>query len=334
MPPNEATEPATPSRSAELDTCFADKRMISARRMGELQQRADGPSLRRLLSQTAAYFGSATALVVLDDPWLIASALLASTLCHFAFFGLLHEACHRTLFVRKPLNLVAAWVAALGQPMAPALMQAFHFEHHRHTHQRERDPELAGMSFMVRWPTGLMWVVTLSGLPIVFARLAWTTFAAIVPPGAVWNRVLPFVRPQQRRVVARQSRALALVHGGAMAAAVLWVPEIWRIYAALVLGHALLSLYITCEHRGLDEQGSILERTRSLIVPSWVRWLLWNMPYHAEHHGWPAVPWHNLPALHEEVREQLVHRVSPRHLYAHSGREVAAAATADRRRNP
>ena len=100
----------------------------------------------------------------------------------------------------------------------------------------------------------------------------------------------------------------------------------WRVYAALVVGHAILSFYITCEHRGLPTEGTILERTRSLQTPAWMRWLLWNMPYHAEHHGWPAVPFHALPKLHETVREHLVHRVSPAYLHTHGGREPTSEA--------
>ncbi|MEP3331345.1 fatty acid desaturase [Sedimentitalea sp.] len=33
--------------------------------------------------------------------------------------------------------------------------------------------------------------------------------------------------------------------------------------------------------------------------------LAWNMPYHAEHHSFPSVPFHRLPALHQFTREHL-----------------------------
>ena len=36
-----------------------------------------------------------------------------------------------------------------------------------------------------------------------------------------------------------------------------------------------------------------------------VRWLAWNMPYHAEHHAFPSVPFHKLPALHRHVQAHL-----------------------------
>jgi fatty acid desaturase len=129
-----------------------------------------------------------------------------------------------------------------------------------------------------------------------------------------------------------------LIHGVAIAAACTLVPTLWRVYAGLLLGHMFLAWYTTCEHRGLalegipggaglwagdvrTDQSSILARTRSLITPAWLRWLIWNMPYHAEHHAWPAVPWHALPALHAQVREHLVHRVRPLYLHLHGGRE-------------
>ena len=32
------------------------------------------------------------------------------------------------------------------------------------------------------------------------------------------------------------------------------------------------------------------------------------MPYHAEHHAYPAVPFHALPRLHEELKSELTHQ--------------------------
>jgi fatty acid desaturase len=36
-----------------------------------------------------------------------------------------------------------------------------------------------------------------------------------------------------------------------------------------------------------------------------IKFLMWNMPYHAEHHAYPAVPWHALPALHQQIQVEL-----------------------------
>jgi fatty acid desaturase len=42
---------------------------------------------------------------------------------------------------------------------------------------------------------------------------------------------------------------------------------------------------------------------------------MWNMPYHAEHHLYPSIPFHQLPALHIKIRENLTH-VAPGYVAA------------------
>jgi fatty acid desaturase len=306
-----------------MDAVLIDKQLIAPARLRELCQRKNGPSARRLVTQTGIYLGSAAGLAIVDEPWMIAVLLVVSGVIQFAMFGVLHESCHNTVFTSRALNHLAGWIAALAQPMTPALMRAFHFEHHRHTHELARDPELAGLAFMVRWPRHVFWLAAVSGIPFVFARWGWTLFAALVP-GAIdgaWKRVLPFVHPPERRRIAWEARLLLVIHAAIMTVAMLWLPGLWWVYVGMAMGHMFLGWYTTCEHRGLPEQGGILERTRTLLAPGWVKWLVWNMPYHAEHHAWPAVPWHALPAVHAEVREHLVHMERPLYLHLHRGRE-------------
>jgi fatty acid desaturase len=42
--------------------------------------------------------------------------------------------------------------------------------------------------------------------------------------------------------------------------------------------------------------------TRSLAL---VRRLAWNMPYHAEHHAYPWLPFHALPAAHRLLERKI-----------------------------
>jgi fatty acid desaturase len=306
-----------------MDAVIIDQELIAPARLRELSQRNNGPSARRLAAQMILYFGSAVGLVLATDWWLIVPLVLLSGVIQFGMFGLLHEACHNTVFTQRGLNRLAGWLAALAQPMSPALMRAFHFEHHRHTHELAHDPELAGLEMMASWPRGLMWLVTMTGITFLIARTGWTLFAALVPGGLdrAWERVLPFVRPAERRRIGWEARLLLAIHAGIIAAAILWLPGLWWVYLGMALGHMFLAWYVTCEHRGLPLEGTILERTRTLLAPGWVKWLVWNMPYHAEHHAWPAVPWHALPAVHAQVREHLVHLERPLYLHLHGGQE-------------
>ena len=303
-----------------MNRSFIDDPLLPAERLRALQRRRDGPGLRRLLAQGGLYLATATGLIWLDDPAAVIPLFLVSALVQFGMFGMLHESCHQTAFASRGLSLLAGWIAALAHPMSPALMRAFHFEHHRHTHDLERDPELAGLRFMRDWPRHVVWLGTLTGLPILFARLGWAAFAALVPAGALWERALPFVRPEKRQRIAWEARGLLLLHGALLSAAAMGAPGLWRVYGAALLAHAMLSFYITCEHRGLPPGGDILARTRSLKTSALTRWLLWNMPYHAEHHAWAAVPFHALEDLHAEIRDHLPHRVSPLQLHLRRGR--------------
>jgi fatty acid desaturase len=36
-----------------------------------------------------------------------------------------------------------------------------------------------------------------------------------------------------------------------------------------------------------------------------VRLLMWNMPFHAEHHLYPSIPFHRLPDAHAVLRNRL-----------------------------
>ena len=75
-----------------------------------------------------------------------------------------------------------------------------------------------------------------------------------------------------------------------------------------LVGQPFLRAYLLAEHAGCDEgAGNMLANTRTLLTLRPVRWLAWNMPFHAEHHSFPAVPFHALPRLHAVMRDELKH---------------------------
>ncbi len=65
----------------------------------------------------------------------------------------------------------------------------------------------------------------------------------------------------------------------------------------------LLILYGLPQHLGLHED--VLDHrlnTRTIYLNPFLRFLYWNMNYHIEHHMFPMVPYHALPALHKELK--------------------------------
>jgi fatty acid desaturase len=49
----------------------------------------------------------------------------------------------------------------------------------------------------------------------------------------------------------------------------------------------------------------MLVNTRTTYTNGLIRFLAWNMPYHAEHHAFPAVPFHRLPEVNRAIRDRL-----------------------------
>ena len=66
----------------------------------------------------------------------------------------------------------------------------------------------------------------------------------------------------------------------------------------VVLGQPMLRLYLLAEHTGCPMVPEMLENSRTVHTNAVVRFLAWNMPYHAEHHAYAAIPFHALPRTH------------------------------------
>jgi fatty acid desaturase len=73
------------------------------------------------------------------------------------------------------------------------------------------------------------------------------------------------------------------------------VPSVYGGWLYLVFG--------LTQHAGLAED--VLDHrlnSRTVYLNPVLRFLYWNMNYHVEHHMFPLVPYHALPALHEEMK--------------------------------
>ena len=84
----------------------------------------------------------------------------------------------------------------------------------------------------------------------------------------------------------------------------------WFIIVALpvarVVGGWIVQLFINSQHMCMAEaiaDHRYSTRSMACILPT--RLLYWNMNYHVEHHLYPGVPFHALPAVNALVHEQL-----------------------------
>lgn len=276
---------------------------------GPLMARRDGPGLVRFGVQVALFAGSAWATAWLgargDPAWWLAAA--ACGLALLAFFPSLHESGHGTAFASPLWNEIAAWTSAFAMLQAPSFFRSFHFEHHRETQDPARDPEISGAPDLVDdWPRNLaVYAFVASGQALMLGKAGFTLLCALAPR-SVWQRAFPFVRDREARRVARESRAVVLLWTTLLWAGLAWIPGFAHVLLAWPIAHLALGFYLMPEHTGLPHTGSQLERTRTVESNALVRWWMWNMPYHAEHHLHPGVPFHAVPALHDRLRPELV----------------------------
>jgi fatty acid desaturase len=68
-----------------------------------------------------------------------------------------------------------------------------------------------------------------------------------------------------------------------------------RLDRPLLVGQGFLRPYLLAEHTACAFTRDCLENTRTTLTLWLVRLFAWNMPYHAEHHAYPAVPFHARP---------------------------------------
>ncbi len=268
--------------------------MGAAERRG-LLQRSNRKGLVRLAGHLAA-LGITGLPIALEAPGWPLLLPLHGVLLAF-LFCLQHEATHRTSFRSAWLNAAAAWGVGLAVFLPPAWFRHFHLAHHRHTHDPERDPELA-RPLSRSWP-GLAWHVS--------GGSYWVREARVLLANAAGRNRDAFVPRAARRAVAREARLFLAFYAAATALSIQFgaTALLWLWLIPLLLGQPFLRLYLLAEHTGCPHVPDMLRNTRTTFTNRLARVLAWNMPYHAEHHAWPAVPCHNLPALHRVLRDRL-----------------------------
>ncbi|MEM6897132.1 MAG: fatty acid desaturase [Pseudomonadota bacterium] len=210
-------------------------------------------------------------------------------------FTLEHEATHKTPFRSAWLNEAAGHLAGLVLLLPFQWFRLFHMAHHRHTNDPARDPELAGPR-PDTWPRFLLYT---SGLPY------WRAMAAVVVENAFSTPDAPYLTRRARPALQREARVYLALYALVLASLVVSPLAFWLWMLPALLGQPFLRLYLLAEHGRCPPVANMLENSRTTFTNRAVRFLAWNMPYHAEHHAYPAVPFHQLPAFHARARAHL-----------------------------
>ena len=105
-----------------------------------------------------------------------------------------------------------------------------------------------------------------------------------------------------------ESRIFLTVYLGGAAAAIatgaLW-PWVYIVVPRLV-GGVVMQLFTIIQHAEMEENNPDIRKSTRSFTTNWLgNFLYVNMSYHVEHHLYPTVPFHAVPRLHAEIRDQL-----------------------------
>ncbi len=283
-----------------MDSFVSRTDVVDTKVLKSLSKRSDAKGLVQLASHLGALAATGYLLWASWGGWWSVPVFVLHGYLINCLFATQHECNHQTAFRSRWLNDATRAFTAFTQ-IYPAWWEAwFHFAHHRHTGDWTKDAELLqrGKYTLGNYLFYLSGIGYWLGRIRIFLRMA----AGIIPANSWW------LSERQRRFVVWEHRA-HLVGYIALASLSIatdsWLAlQIWL--APMLLTKPLHQLQNLGEHLGLEDGGlDTTKNTRTLNVPAFVRWALWNMPYHSAHHTFPGVPFHQLPALHRAIEKKL-----------------------------
>jgi fatty acid desaturase len=257
-------------------------------------------------------------LVWLATPnwWLMVPAMVLHGFTIVTMFAPMHECVHRTAFDNRTLNEIFGWIAGLLSFYNFTYYRYYHTWHHRYTQDPDRDPEL-----MTPKPQSFFeYVVEISGVlfwlnrPLTFLKLALGR-----------TQSYEFIPSEARKKIAISVACQLAIYIAGIVSIAMGRPFAWYyFFLPAILGQPLLRAILIAEHTGCTEDENGLTNTRTTLTNPFVRLLMWNMSFHTEHHLYPSIPFHRLPAAHGELRERLAH-LAPS--YVAANRTVVASIT-------
>ena len=213
-----------------------------------------------------------------------------------------HEMGHGTAFRTPWLNDIVYYLASFMLLRGPTLWRWSHARHHTDTIIVGRDPEIIFPRPSTWWTI----VRTFLGLRVV-PPMVWRSIKHT--SGRLDPDTMDFVPEDEQPKVVWEARAYIAILLGVLAwcvAARSVVPALYIGMLPSMYGAWLLVFFGLTQHAGLQED--VLDHrlnSRTVYMNPFFRFLYSNMNYHVEHHIFPTVPYHALPALHAEVKDHL-----------------------------
>lgn len=205
----------------------------------------------------------------------------------YLIFTVMHDSMHRTAHRSRLINDLLGRVSAIPLTVTMPLFRAVHYEHHSHTNDPERDPDL----IVGRAPR---WALPFWCLAVVveyrrhyFGRRLWRDHSDLIEAIAMECLLIGAI-------------VASVATGTFTALAVVWLGPALIAVTVLALCFDFLPHYpYGSQERYLDTR---IYPGRILNV------LLLGQNYHLIHHLWTTVPWYRYQRVFGEIEADLVQR--------------------------
>lgn len=264
-----------------------------------LMQRRNGPAIRDTMLWLGLLLGSGyLAHRSWGSWWMVPTFFVYGTLYGSVSDSRWHECGHRTAFKSAWMNDVVYALASFMVWREAVSWRWSHVRHHSDTIVVGRDPEIAFPRPMkARYPLRELFGLT--------SNPPETKKILLNVVGRFTVDELDYVPEEERRGVVRTARVYLAIWFAVVAAAVAFrsVEPLMFVILPSFYGRWLLVAYGITQHAGLAED-TVDHRlnSRSIRMNRLHRFLYWNMNFHTEHHMFPTVPFHALPALSAATR--------------------------------
>ena len=277
---------------------------VPKEQMRQLLQRRNGPAIR----DTLIWFG----ILILSGGagYLLWQAGSWWALLPFAIYGVIygttsdsrwHESSHGTAFKSDWMNNALYEIASFMVMRESTLWRWSHTRHHSDTIIVGRDPEIA----VPRPPDLLALAMSFFALGVIPKYFKHIILHSL---GILTAEEKTFIPESEYGKVIWRARIYVLIYATVVGLALWFHTILPMLFIGLpnIYGTWLMPIYGYTQHAGLAE--NVLDHRlncRTVYMNAVNRYLYWNMNYHVEHHMFPLVPYHNLPKLHEIVKQDM-----------------------------
>jgi fatty acid desaturase len=273
---------------------------IPRKELKELMRRKDGPALRDTAIWFAAFLVSGgLGYLAWGTWWAVPCFLVYGVLYGSSSDSRWHECGHGTAFKTRWMNDVVYHIACFMILREPTVWRWSHTRHHTDTIIVGRDPEIA-----VPRPPDIAGI--LLNLFALKSGVIALSNMAIHATGRLTPEEETFIPEMERWKVFLVARIYLAIFAAVIVACFAFGTILPAMYIGLpsFYGGFMTIVFGLTQHAGLAED--VLDHrlnSRTVYMNPIFRFIYWNMNYHIEHHMFPMVPYHALPALHAKIKD-------------------------------